>query len=622
MVVAGIFAVGSFFGRCQPNGASKRVTNVGITDRSRKRDSAAELLDGFGDMADKTMTVESFDDVYRREYRAVVGLAYALTGSRAAAEELAQDAFVTAFRNWGRIGGYEQPESWIRRVLVNNCRSRGRRLGAELRAMAKLGNRRERLAELAPPDHEFWAAVRALPDRQAQAVTLHYLEDRPLEEIGGDSGLHHRNGETTPSPGPPDVGHHPRPWGGRGPRRRPARRRPQPACRQEQRERRMIESLEERASRARQSIDEVTAAVPNRDFEPPRQHVATVAAVVFAGLLAVGGLWAIGRGDDQIVTDVAADDTDSVSAGDTGAGGDSGTDQPSGDAPSTAGQPVEAGAFLVFDPPPEGFEPMIFTETPVDTQNLPMFDVYGGPDGAAFADGDLLVVSIAVTEGEVLTDPGTPSIEVDGETVYTETDEEGFRVVSWFRGQAGVGLLSQSLAEDELIAMMTGLIRNGVLDTGDLVLLQEDVPFPTTRFGGQGSVIYQLVDREGSDGSNPADISVIAINSVQTEPSLVVEWFENAGAQLVDFVPPPPETVIHNGWTITAEASIENGLDLRFEVDGVPIHVTMLSDGDLPPTVAGVLPLLSDIRGASTEEILAMTESGENMVRSSESAND
>ena len=30
---------------------------------------------------------------------------------------------------------------------------------------------------------QFWAAVRALPERQAQCVALHYLEDRPVAEI-------------------------------------------------------------------------------------------------------------------------------------------------------------------------------------------------------------------------------------------------------------------------------------------------------------------------------------------------------------------------------------------------------------------------------------------------------
>lgn len=124
-----------------------------------------------------------FTDFYEHEYRSVVGLAYALTGSRSAAEELAQDGFIAAYRRWADIGGYERPEAWVRRVVVNSSRSWGRRKGAEVRALTRLRGRREPLDELPQPDHEFWSAVRALPRRQAQAVALHYLEDRPVEEI-------------------------------------------------------------------------------------------------------------------------------------------------------------------------------------------------------------------------------------------------------------------------------------------------------------------------------------------------------------------------------------------------------------------------------------------------------
>src|SRR4030042_1863889 len=43
-----------------------------------------------------------FDDFYRSEFPAVVGLAYALSGNRAGAEDLAQEAFLAAHSNWGR----------------------------------------------------------------------------------------------------------------------------------------------------------------------------------------------------------------------------------------------------------------------------------------------------------------------------------------------------------------------------------------------------------------------------------------------------------------------------------------------------------------------------------------
>jgi RNA polymerase sigma-70 factor (ECF subfamily) len=59
-----------------------------------------------------------------------------------------------------------------------------RRRVAEMKALARLSGRdREALPELEPEDAEFWAKVRRLPDRQAQAIALFYLEDRPVSEI-------------------------------------------------------------------------------------------------------------------------------------------------------------------------------------------------------------------------------------------------------------------------------------------------------------------------------------------------------------------------------------------------------------------------------------------------------
>jgi DNA-directed RNA polymerase specialized sigma24 family protein len=44
---------------------------------------------------------EPFDDFYLREYPAVVGLLQGLLRSRLVAEELAQETFLVAYRDWG-----------------------------------------------------------------------------------------------------------------------------------------------------------------------------------------------------------------------------------------------------------------------------------------------------------------------------------------------------------------------------------------------------------------------------------------------------------------------------------------------------------------------------------------
>lgn len=129
---------------------------------------------------------EPFERFYEREFRSVVGLAYALSGSRAASEDLAQEAFITAHRNWDRIGAYDKPEAWVRRVVSNLAVSRFRRMKSEAKALTRLAGHRSEvtvLPALPAEAEEFWDEVRRLPRRQSQAIALHYLEDRSIGDI-------------------------------------------------------------------------------------------------------------------------------------------------------------------------------------------------------------------------------------------------------------------------------------------------------------------------------------------------------------------------------------------------------------------------------------------------------
>lgn len=133
---------------------------------------------------------QAFADWYRNEYHHVVALVYVLSGSRWAAEELTQDAFLEAHRRWGTVSNYDDPGAWVRRVAVNKARSWGRRKGAEARAYTKhMARTRELPAELPPTADEFWSVVRSLPERQAQIVALHYLDDRPVDDIAEVLGI-------------------------------------------------------------------------------------------------------------------------------------------------------------------------------------------------------------------------------------------------------------------------------------------------------------------------------------------------------------------------------------------------------------------------------------------------
>lgn len=135
------------------------------------------------------MTFAEFEEFYRAEYPRLVGLAVVLLGHGAGAEDLVQDAMVECYRRWDRIGGYDSPRGWVRRVLVQRA----------MKAAKKRTN--ERIAQLRAPapsvvpapvvslDPEILTCIQALPAQQRAVVALHYLEDASVRQISEELGI-------------------------------------------------------------------------------------------------------------------------------------------------------------------------------------------------------------------------------------------------------------------------------------------------------------------------------------------------------------------------------------------------------------------------------------------------
>ena len=136
---------------------------------------------------DPLLGSEGFEAFYLREYHAVVRLAYALSGSRLVAEDIAQEAFLGAFRDWKHI---RHPSGWVRKVTVRRAGRIVHRRLLESRALARmLAGRGPAVAELPEDDAEVWRAVRALPRRQAQVIALRYVGDVSVAEIAQTLGM-------------------------------------------------------------------------------------------------------------------------------------------------------------------------------------------------------------------------------------------------------------------------------------------------------------------------------------------------------------------------------------------------------------------------------------------------
>jgi RNA polymerase sigma-70 factor (ECF subfamily) len=112
------------------------------------------------------------DLVFRECQRDLLRTVVPLTGGdRAAAEDVVAEAFARAQREWHRVGGYDRPDLWLRRVALNLAISAHR---------TAVRRRRRRLDPPADPvldeaSIEVLDVVRALPERQAQVVVLVYF---------------------------------------------------------------------------------------------------------------------------------------------------------------------------------------------------------------------------------------------------------------------------------------------------------------------------------------------------------------------------------------------------------------------------------------------------------------
>jgi RNA polymerase sigma-70 factor (sigma-E family) len=76
---------------------------------------------------DASADAEFSEFMHARWYQ-VVRLGFGLTGDRQAAEDLAQTAFARAYASWARVRKADDPDAYVRRIVVNANKSRFRKL--------------------------------------------------------------------------------------------------------------------------------------------------------------------------------------------------------------------------------------------------------------------------------------------------------------------------------------------------------------------------------------------------------------------------------------------------------------------------------------------------------------
>jgi len=129
----------------------------------------------------------SFDSFYNASVRRLVGQLHAMTGSQADAEDCVQEAYARAWQRWDTVSGYGDPEAWVRTVAYRINISAWRK-ASSMRAAHRKHGAPEDSRGLSPDYVAIVTALRRVSPGQRQAIVLHHLVGRSVEEIARETG--------------------------------------------------------------------------------------------------------------------------------------------------------------------------------------------------------------------------------------------------------------------------------------------------------------------------------------------------------------------------------------------------------------------------------------------------
>jgi len=129
---------------------------------------------------------DGFDEVYAASYARLVGELFSVTGDRAEAEDVVQEAFMRALSRWHRVVSMDRPVAWVRRVALNLAVSGWRRRVRGAAAVLRL-----RAAPVSAPgaDLGLAPALAALSREQRAVILLHHHLGLSVAEVAATLGV-------------------------------------------------------------------------------------------------------------------------------------------------------------------------------------------------------------------------------------------------------------------------------------------------------------------------------------------------------------------------------------------------------------------------------------------------
>jgi RNA polymerase sigma factor (sigma-70 family) len=133
--------------------------------------------------------------LFQTEGRSLVRLARLFVDDRDAAEDVVQEAFLRLARHAGKIDAIERAPAYLRSIVLNLARDHNRRGLVSLRHHATAGHEvdvdvgAEDQLVRSEENQRVLEAVRRLPARQRDCITLRYFEELSIDGIASTLGL-------------------------------------------------------------------------------------------------------------------------------------------------------------------------------------------------------------------------------------------------------------------------------------------------------------------------------------------------------------------------------------------------------------------------------------------------
>ena len=130
----------------------------------------------------------TFEAFYQAEAQTLFRRLWLVTGNRAEAEELMQDAFLIVWQRWDRVTGMDDPVGYLYRTAMNLFRKRYRRTMLAVRRTVGLAPSTDDFSD-ADDRHVVRHVLAGLPPRQRAAVVLTELLGFTSKEAGDALGV-------------------------------------------------------------------------------------------------------------------------------------------------------------------------------------------------------------------------------------------------------------------------------------------------------------------------------------------------------------------------------------------------------------------------------------------------